>query len=273
MRRTALFISDGTGITAETLGQSLLAQFDAVDFRYISRPYIDTPEKAHAVVAEINSLATGEEGRPIVVDTVINSEIRDILMDANAFRVDIFASYLSPLERELSTRSSYSVGKAHSIACSRNYMERIEAVHYALANDDGGRTHHYDSADIILVGVSRCGKTPTCLYMAMQYGIRAANYPLTEDDMDNMVQLPKALQQHRDKLFGLTIDVDRLVAIRNERKPNSRYCSFSQCEYEVREVENLFTREGISFINTTQFSVEEISAKILVEKGIERRFK
>lgn len=273
MKRTALFISDGTGITAETLGQSLLAQFDGVEFRYVTRPYIDTEEKARALVAEINAIAGNEEGRPIVVDTIIDTRIRDILEQADAFRVDIFASYLGPLEEELAIRSSYSVGKSHSIAHSRNYMERIDAVHYALDNDDGGRTRHYDSADIILVGVSRCGKTPTCLYMAMQYGIRAANYPLTEDDMDNMLQLPKSLQEHRDKLFGLTIDVDRLAAIRNERKPNSRYSSFAQCEFEVREVENLFARENIKFINTTHFSVEEISAKILVDKGIERRFK
>lgn len=273
MKRTALFISDGTGITAETLGQSLLAQFDGIEFKYMSRPYVDTAEKARAIVEEIKAIAATDAGRPIVVDTVINAEIRDILSEADAFRVDIFASYLSPLEKELNTRSSYSVGKAHSIAGSRNYMERIDAVHYALDNDDGGRTRHYDSADIILVGVSRCGKTPTCLYMAMQYGIRAANYPLTEDDMDNMLQLPRSLQEHKSKLFGLTIDVDRLSAIRNERKPNSRYCSFAQCEFEVREVENLFTRENIPFINTTHFSVEEISAKILVEKSLERRFK
>lgn len=273
MKRTALFVSDGTGITAETLGQSLLAQFDGIEFRYISRPYVDTLEKAHAIVEEIKTIAATEGARPILVDTVINGEIRDILSAADAFRVDIFDSYLSPLEKELDIRSSYSVGKAHSIAGSRNYMERIDAVHYALENDDGGRVRHYDSADIILVGVSRCGKTPTCLYMAMQYGIRAANYPLTEDDMENMLQLPKFLQEHRDKLFGLTIDVDRLAAIRNERKPNSRYSSYAQCEFEVREVENLFSRENIKFINTTHFSVEEISAKILVDKGIERRFK
>lgn len=272
MKRTALFISDGTGITAETLGQSLLAQFDGIEFRCITRPYIDTADKANAILEEIVRIGQADGARPIVVDTIINAQIRDILAQADAFRVDIFASYLSPLEEELNIRSSYSVGKSHSIAHNSNYMERIDAVHYALENDDGGHTRHYDSADIILVGVSRCGKTPTCLYMAMQYGIRAANYPLTEEDMESL-QLPKSLREHRDKLFGLTIDVDRLAAIRHERKPNSRYSSYAQCEFEVREVEGLFARENINFINTTHFSVEEISAKILVEKGIERRLK
>ena len=165
--------------------------------------------------------------------------------------IDIFSSFLAPLEHELMSRSSYSVGKSHSISHNTNYMERIEAVNFALDNDDGARTR-YDKADLILVGVSRCGKTPTCLYMAMQYGIRAANYPLTEDDMERL-QLPSALKEYKDKLFGLTIDPDRLAAIRNERKPNSRYASFAQCEFEVREVENLFRRENINFINSTHF--------------------
>jgi regulator of PEP synthase PpsR (kinase-PPPase family) len=272
MKRTAFFISDGTGITAETLGQSLLAQFDGIDFRRLTRPYIDTAEKAQAMVQQINEVAEADQLRPIVFDTIVNSDISNILSTANAFKVDVFASFISPLEEELNARSSYSVGTSHSITHSANYIERIDAVHFALENDDGGRTRHYDSADIILVGVSRCGKTPTCLYMAMQYGIRAANYPLTEDDMESL-QLPSSLRKHQEKLFGLTIDADRLAAIRNERKPNSRYASYAQCEFEVREVEALFKRENINFINTTHFSVEEISAKILVEKGIERRFK
>ena len=272
MKRTAFFISDGTGITAETLGQSLLAQFETINFTKLTRPYIDTTEKARAMVQQINKAAESDGVRPIIFDTLVNQEIRDILAESNGFMIDIFSSFLSPLEHELNSRSSYSVGKSHSIGHSSNYMERIEAVNFALDNDDGARTRHYDKADLILVGVSRCGKTPTCLYMAMQYGIRAANYPLTEDDMERL-QLPASLKVYKDKLFGLTIDPERLAAIRNERKPNSRYASFAQCEFEVREVENLFRRENINYINSTHFSVEEISAKILVEKGVERRFK
>ncbi|WP_374365815.1 pyruvate, water dikinase regulatory protein [Stutzerimonas sp.] len=272
MKRTAFFISDGTGITAETLGQSLLAQFENITFTKLTRPYIDTAEKARVMVQQINNAAEKDGGRPIIFDTLVNQEIRDILAESNGFMIDIFSSFLAPLEHELMSRSSYSVGKSHSISHNTNYMERIEAVNFALDNDDGARTRYYDKADLILVGVSRCGKTPTCLYMAMQYGIRAANYPLTEDDMERL-QLPSALKEYKDKLFGLTIDPDRLAAIRNERKPNSRYASFAQCEFEVREVENLFRRENINFINSTHFSVEEISAKILVEKGVERRLK
>ena len=272
MKRTAFFISDGTGITAEALGQSLLAQFETIAFDKVTRPYIDSIEKARAMVQQINAAAEKDGSRPIIFDTVVNQDIRDVLAESSGFMIDIFSTFLAPLEQELTSSSSYSVGKSHSISHNANYMERIDAVHFALDNDDGARTHKYDKADLILVGVSRCGKTPTCLYMAMQFGIRAANYPLTEDDMESL-KLPAALREHKHKLFGLTIDPDRLTAIRNERKPNSRYSSFAQCEFEVREVENLFKRENIPHINSTHFSVEEISAKILVEKGVERRFK
>lgn len=272
MKRSAFFISDGTGITAETLGQSLLAQFENITFNKFTRPYIDSVDKARAMVQQINAWAEKDGVRPIIFDTIVNQDIREILATSNGFMIDIFSTFLAPLEMELSAHSSYSVGKSHSIAHNANYMERIDAVNFALDNDDGARTHYYDKADLILVGVSRCGKTPTCLYMAMQFGIRAANYPLTEDDMERL-QLPPALKAHQQKLFGLTIDPDRLTAIRHERKPNSRYASFAQCEFEVREVEGLFRRENIPNINSTHFSVEEISAKILVEKGVERRFK
>jgi len=272
MKRSAFFISDGTGITAETLGQSLLAQFDSIGFNKFTRPYIDTLEKARTMVQQINAAAERDGVRPIIFDTIVNQDIREVLATSNGFMIDIFSTFLAPLEQELTAHSSYSVGKSHSIGGNSNYMERIEAVNFALDNDDGARTHYYDKADLILVGVSRCGKTPTCLYMAMQFGIRAANYPLTEDDMERL-QLPAVLKKYHHKLFGLTIDPDRLTAIRHERKPNSRYSSFAQCEFEVREVESLFRRENIPHINSTHFSVEEISAKILVEKGVERRFK
>ncbi|WP_286788196.1 MULTISPECIES: posphoenolpyruvate synthetase regulatory kinase/phosphorylase PpsR [unclassified Pseudomonas] len=272
MKRTAFFISDGTGITAETLGQSLLAQFENISFTKLTRPYTDTVEKARAMVQQINNAAVSDGARPIIFDTIVNREIRAILDQSNGFMIDIFSTFLSPLEQELCAESSYSVGKSHSMMHNANYMQRIEAVNFALENDDGARTQHYDKADLILVGVSRCGKTPTCLYMALQFGIRAANYPLTEEDMERL-QLPASLKTQKNKLFGLTIDPDRLSAIRHERRPNSRYASFAQCEFEVREVESLFRRENLPSINSTHFSVEEIAAKILVEKGVERRLK
>lgn len=271
-KRTAFFISDGTGITAEALGKSLLAQFANFNFAKITHPYVDSIEKAEAIVQQIKAAAVADGARPIIFDTVVNQKIREVLATSEGFMIDIFSVFLAPLEQELLVQSSYTVGTSHAIGEDSNYMERMDAVHFALDNDDGARTHYYDKADLILVGVSRSGKTPTCLYMAMQFGIRAANYPLTEEDMEHLY-LPAALKPHKSKLFGLTIDPQRLSAIRHERKPNSRYASLAQCEFEVREVEKLLQREGIAYINSTHCSIEEISARILVEKGIQRRFK
>jgi regulator of PEP synthase PpsR (kinase-PPPase family) len=270
MKRTIFFISDGTGITAETLGHSLLAQFRHLSFTQVTVPYVDNEAKARQTVIRINQAAQQDGVRPIIFDTIVNQSIREVLAASNSFMIDIFSSFLKPLELELNTSSSYRVGKSNSIADDENYKVRIDAVHFALDNDDGARTRHYDQADVILVGVSRSGKTPTCLYLALQFGIRAANYPLTDDDLDDL-NLPKALKEHRQKLIGLSIEPERLAAIRTERKSNSRYASITQCEQEVRGAEALYNRFGIPFINSTHASIEEISTRVLEMAGIERR--
>ncbi|MCL6414626.1 kinase/pyrophosphorylase [Aestuariirhabdus sp. Z084] len=272
MKRHVYFISDGTGITAESFGQSLLAQFDHVEFDRETLPYIDTPEKATAVVEQINESAAQQDITPLVFSTIIDEKISEIVSKANARHQDIFATFLGPLEKELQIHSSHAIGKKRKIDANTQYSKRMDAVHFALDNDDGARTRHYDKADIILIGVSRCGKTPTCLYLALQFGIRAANYPITEEDMEDF-KLPSALLPFRDKLFGLTIEPERLIAIRSERRPNSRYSSPRQCQLEVAEVERLLNKERISCINTTHFSVEEISTRIIAEAGITRRLK
>lgn len=264
------FISDSTAITAETLGKSILSQFDTVEFEHHVLPYIDSEEKAHQTVLQINELQQQYGAEPIVFDTVVNPAINQILASAKALNFDVLTTYLKPIETHLNVSSNDTVGKAHGIAADPEYQSRIQAVQFALDNDDGGKIHRYEMADLILIGVSRCGKTPTCLYLAMQFGIYAANYPITEEDMDEIV-LPKALKAHRDKLFGLSIDSSRLSSIRQERKPNSRYASTSQCDFEVKSVETLYRRFGIDFINTTDVSIEEIAAKILVKAGIERK--
>ena len=270
MKRTAFFISDGTGITAEALGNSLLSQFESIDFEQITIPYVDTIEKAADAVKKINQIYAENGDRPIIVDTIVDQEVRNVVAKSEGFMLDIFTTFLKPLEKELRTDSSYTVGKSHSITDDQSYKIRIDAVHYALDNDDGAITRNYDSADVILIGVSRSGKTPTCLYLALQFGIRAANYPITEDDLEEL-RLPKVLRPHKHKLFGLTIEPERLAAIRTERKPNSRYASMRQCESEVREVEGLYMREGIAHINSTHYSIEEISTRLIQEAGIERR--
>lgn len=270
MKRSVFFISDGTGITAETLGHSLLSQFEGIDFEEVTIPYVDTVEKAWNAVTEINRAGEAEGFRPIIVDTIVDKEVREVIAKANACMLDVFETFVGRLEKELHAHSVDKVGKSHSIYDNEAYNVRIEAVHFALDNDDGARTRHYDKADIILTGVSRSGKTPTSLYMALQFGIHVGNYPLTEDDFDDL-RLPGALKEHKKKLFGLIINPERLCAIRQERKANSRYASIQQCEMETRAAVALFNREGIPYIDTTHLSIEEISTRILAIAGIKRR--
>jgi hypothetical protein len=268
-RRTVFFVSDQTGVTAETMGHSLLTQFESVDFRPVTLPFVSTVDKAEEAVRRID-LAAAEAGlRPIVFSTLVQDELRDIVKRANALFLDFIDAFVGPLERELAMRSTHRAGRAHGIADLAAYTTRINATNFALANDDGGG-RDYERADVVLIGVSRSGKTPTCLYMALQYGIFAANYPLTEDDLESG-DLPGVLQSYRRKLYGLTIRPDRLVQIRQERKPDSRYASARQVQYEVRTAEALFQRYGIPHLNTTECSIEEIASRILDKTGIERR--
>lgn len=270
MKRTAFFISDGTGITAEHLGNSLLAQFDNVTFEKVTLSYVNNIDSAREAVHQINRAYQTDGERPLLFDTSVDREIREILSSSKGFMIDIFGTFVSPLERELGLVSSYKVGQTHSIIDDNKYKIRMESIQFAMDNDDGARTRHYESADIIIVGVSRSGKTPTCIYLAMQLGIRAANYPLTEEDLDDLV-LPKLLKPYKKKLFGLTIEPERLANIRNERKANSRYASLRQCEMEIRGVEALYARENIPYLNSTHLSVEEISTKLVAGGYIQRR--
>ena len=272
-KRSAFFISDGTGITAETLGHSLLAQFegdDNIQFEKQTLPYIDTEKKALETVQKINQCFEEDGYKPILFETIINEKIRSLIASSNGFPIDIFTAFLKPLEAELKLESSYSVGRGHSIVNDVHYNTRMDAVNFALDNDDGARTRHYDSADVIIIGVSRCGKTPTCLYLAMQFGLKAANYPFTDDDFDDL-KIPKVLKPYKKKLFGLIIDADRLVSIRHERKPNSHYASFKQCDFESRSISALFARENIPHINSTHFSIEEIATRLMEDFNLERR--
>lgn len=270
IRRSVFFISDGTAITAETLGHSLLAQFPNVKFDIYIIPYITSEEAAMNVVEEINQRAAKDGQPPLVFDTLVDPYARDIINTANAINLDVFEGLISKLSDVLGTPPTTLVGQTHAVTDSESYKARIDAVHFALDNDDGARTRHYDKADLILIGVSRSGKTPTSIYLSLQFGIRVANYPLTEEDLDDN-RLPKVLKAHKNKLFGLMIDAERLVAIRTERKANSRYASFSQCQMELRAVEGIYISEGVPYLNVSEMSIEEISTRVLQMTGLKRR--
>ena len=270
IKRSVFFISDGTAITAETLGHSLLAQFPHVDFDIHIIPYITSEEAAMNVVAEINQRADQDGQQPLVFDTLVDPYVRDIINTANAVNLDVFEGLIGKLSEVLGTAPTTLVGQTHAVTDSESYKARIDAVHFALDNDDGARTRHYDKADLILIGVSRSGKTPASIYLSLQFGIRVANYPLTEEDLDDN-RLPAVLKAHKHKLFGLMIDAERLVAIRSERKANSRYASFNQCQMELRAVEGIYISEGIKYLNVSEMSIEEISTRVLQMTGLKRR--
>ncbi len=268
-KRTVFFISDGTGITAETLGHSLLTQFEGINFTQVVMPFIDSVEKAEACLPRIAETAANEEGRPIVVATLIDPAVRETIRRSDALVLDFFETFLVPLEKEFNASSTRAVGRSHGATNSSDYLRRIDAINYTLAHDDGVSNRDLGEAEVILVGVSRSGKTPTCLYMALQFGIKAANYPLIPEDFERGV-LPPALESHMRKLYGLTIGAERLSRIRNERRPDSKYASLENCRYEIEQAERLMHRHGIPSINSTSRSIEEIATKILQDVQLER---
>jgi len=267
--RTVFFVSDGTGITAETFGHAVLTQFD-LRFRQIRLPFIDTVDKAHDAVRKINEVFKADHQRPIVFSTLVKPDLSDVIRRANGMHMDLIQTFVAPLEQELGVMSTHTIGRSHNVVDSEEYKNRIEAINFSLAHDDGQSHKNLSSADVILVGVSRSGKTPTSLYLAMQYGIKAANYPLIPDDFERG-KLPSSLPPFRAKIFGLSITPERLSEIRNERRAGSKYASIENCRYEVNEAELMMKREGIRWLSSTTKSIEEIATTILQEIKPDRR--
>jgi hypothetical protein len=265
--RSAFYISDGTAITSEVFGHALLSLFPT-EFEHHTISFVESIEKAEKAKQRINSVSLRSGEPALVFHTFVNNDVREVIESCDGVLYNFLEPFVNPLEKALSIKAKPKTHRTHSIH-ENNYDYRIEAVNYALANDDGANIANYDEADVILVGVSRSGKTPSSLYLALQYGIKSANYPFTEEDMEEL-KIPSVLKPFHKKLFGLTIDAQRLIDIRDGRMANSKYASARQCRMEVREVEKLYKKEKIPFLNTTKFSVEEITAKILTETGLQR---
>jgi [pyruvate, water dikinase]-phosphate phosphotransferase / [pyruvate, water dikinase] kinase len=263
-------VSDGTGITAETFSHAVLAQFESVRFKQLRMPFIDNQDKAHQAVIRINDAGNKSGKRPILFSTLANPDLAAILKTAHALHMDLFQTFVGPLEEELQVKSTHSIGRGHQVADTQEYKDRIEAINFSLAHDDGQSSKDLLQSDVILVGVSRSGKTPTSLYLAMQYGIKAANCPLIPEDFERGT-LPSAIKPYRDKLFGLSIQPERLSEIRNERRPGSKYANLDNCRYEVAEAERLMRTEGIRWCNSTTKSIEEIATTLLNDLQLERR--
>jgi [pyruvate, water dikinase]-phosphate phosphotransferase / [pyruvate, water dikinase] kinase len=269
-RRTVFFLSDRTGITAEMLGNSLLTQFEDFAFARVTIPFVDSLDKVAEAVRQVNETADREGQRPIVISSVVDEAMSAIIRrDARALTLDMFQIFIQPLEAELGAKSSHAAGRTHGIANSHEYFARMEAINFTQSHDDGAATRDLSKAQVILVGVSRCGKTPTSLYLALQFGVRAANFPLTPDDFADKT-LPASVLPHRDKLFGLTIHPERLREIREERRPGSKYAALESCRYEVREAEAMMRRENIPTLDTSSKSIEEIATTILHKAQLSR---
>jgi regulator of PEP synthase PpsR (kinase-PPPase family) len=267
--RTVFFVSDGTGITAETFGHAVLTQFD-LRFRQVRLPFIDTVDKAHDAARRINDTFAIDNQAPIVFSTLVKSDLSDVIRKSKGMHMDLIQTFVAPLEQELGVKSTHTIGRSHNMVDSEEYKNRIEAINFSLAHDDGQSHKNLSAADVILVGVSRSGKTPTSLYLAMQYGIKAANYPLIPDDFERG-KLPSSLPPFRAKIFGLSITPERLSEIRHERRAGSKYAALENCRYEVNEAELMMKREGIRWLSSTTKSIEEIATTILQEIKPDRR--
>lgn len=259
-KRTAFFISDGTGITAGSLGK-LLEHFPSTTFTQVRLPFTNTLEKIKLAQDAIQQ-ATGEDGsRPVVIMTLGDINLRNTLKQSNAYFIDLFNTFIDPLGLELSQNPLTGAGIAHSVM-GASYNNRMDAINFTLNHDDGMTNSGLEEAEVILVGVSRCGKTPTSVYLAMQFGVKAANYPLIPEDFERGT-LPAALHKHTNKIFGLTIKPERLHAVRNERRAGSFYASLDNCRKEIATAENLMRNAGIAWADSTSRSVEELSTIIL----------
>src|SRR3954466_12351377 len=267
-RRTVFFVSDGTGITAQMLGHSLMTQFEGVEFDQVTLPFVDSTEKAEECVARIS--AESANGRAIVFSTLVNHDVRAVVRRANALVIDFFESFIDPLEAGLGVKSSHTIGRSHSAMDKKEYAQRMEAINFSMAHDDGASHRELGQADVILIGVPRSGKTPPSLYLALQFGVKAANYPLIPEDFHRM-QLPEALRGYKSRLYGLTIAAERLHEIRQERRPDSRYADLENCRFQGDEAQRRMPREGIRCINSTSKSIEEIATTILRELRIQRQ--
>ena len=268
--RAVFYLSDGTGITAETLGRALLTQFEGIAWDIVNVPFLNTIEKAHKVSKQIKQAAQCDGHKPLVFSTLLNPEILAVIKQSECRTFDFFETYICSIEEELNQPFARMAGRSHGLQHHLSYFKRIAAINYVLAHDDGVNPKHFSDADIVLIGVSRSGKTPTCLYLGLQYGIAAANYPLTPDDM-GASQLPRVFVHVQNKLFGLTLSAAQLHSIRSERRPNSQYASLDQCQKEIRWQESLFHTFKIPYLDTTSISIEEISALILNRYGLKRQ--
>ncbi|OFS23797.1 pyruvate, water dikinase regulatory protein [Corynebacterium sp. HMSC04H06] len=255
------FVSDSTGITSEAMGNALLVQFPHLTFTRTTVPFLGSLEAARELVARLDmQVAAGRT--PLVFSTAVDDEIRDCILSSKATVIDLLSAYLGSVERALGTTSVRRAKQLHTLADSQRYNSRMQAIEFAIEHDDGQSLRALEQADIILLAPSRCGKTPTSMYLALQHGLFAANYPLVDEDFESTA-LPRPVRKYQDRLFGIVTSTERLCQVRNERRPNSRYASRQQVSFELRGAKAMMKANGIPYVDSSTKSVEEMSAMIL----------
>ncbi|NHC23638.1 kinase/pyrophosphorylase [Nocardioides sp. IC4_145] len=255
------FLSDSTGISAETMGNALLLQFPDLQFERTLIPFIHTIEDARRVVALLDEAAAGPVP-PLVFTTAASDEVRAELARTTAPIIDFFDLHMNRVETILGRRGQRQAARLHGVNDVKAYNTRMAAVEFTIEHDDGQSLRALEKADVILLAPSRCGKTPTSMYLALQHGLFVANYPLVDEDLE-AEDLPEVVRPYLDRCFGLTTTVERLSRVRNERRPGSRYASPEQCRWELRRADALLAAHRLPVIDSSAKSVEEISALIL----------
>jgi regulator of PEP synthase PpsR (kinase-PPPase family) len=256
------FLSDSTGISAETMGNALLIQFPDLRFERTLIPFISSVEEARDVVSRLDRALEESPRAPLVFTTTANDDVRRELHRTRCHVIDFFDLHMRPVEQILQTRAARMPARLHGVGDIQRYNSRMQAIEYTIEHDDGQSVRSLEKAEVILVAPSRCGKTPTSMYLALQHGLFVANYPIVEEDLD-ITELPKPVRHLRERCFGLITSPQRLAAVRQQRRPDSRYSSLEQCTIELRRTAAMFERHRLPVIDSSTKSVEEISTLIL----------
>ncbi|MBU0482301.1 MAG: pyruvate, phosphate dikinase/phosphoenolpyruvate synthase regulator [Proteobacteria bacterium] len=261
------YISDSTGIMITNLAQSMLCQFPEISFHEEKFPYVRSVKDAKKTLEYILAQSLGR--RPIVFSTIMDQEVRNVFRSPEVEFFDVFDFLLEPLENCLEARALRVPGFSRH-GDNVTMARRVEAIHFCLDHDDGTRINEFDDADVILLGVSRSGKTPVSVYLATQFGLKAANFPLTVEYLSKL-DLPDGVKRNRKRAVALTTTPEHLRGMREKRYPDSRYAKLSTCTEELTQAEQIFQREKIPIINSTGKSIEELATQVTQEIGLAKK--
>ncbi|WP_028582415.1 pyruvate, water dikinase regulatory protein [Desulfogranum japonicum] len=269
--KNVYYISGSTAILAEDMGRALLAQFSGFRFKEEKIPFIHTVAEAEEALNRI--LDQCKEEKPLLFCTIMDQHTRDVFNHPDVLFFDIFLETLEKVETSLGVCALREPGYSRHFTMSK-MTKRVDAIHYSLEHDDGTKPKDYDIADLILVGVSRTGKTPVSIYLATHMELKAANFPLTADHLGKH-ELPKEIVKNKSRAIGLTASPRYLHEIREKRYHGSTYASLDTCTRELQQARQLYRRYDLKTLNVEGRSIEELAVQAvqLVGKGKTRRGK